>query len=327
MKSIRQFLYLDEYKMYSLFSQLFEGSTDYIVRYAEAAQEESETQKGPVASGRVLADLAATKQSQEERRILNDYAYTLFEDEIDRQGILATIEEGVVSTHVVPGSLVRVRGTAILNDMRAISSFIKNFNAFGEALTYVQSHAAREELEKTAQAALQTVRDRNQKARIKEELRAKTDLQTLAKRSNLRQDEQFLTKLASLLDFGYGDHFEIRCRPVGATSNAFYSALLKRESLRENESLTVKKFGRHAEGQFSLIGVMCQVGDPSTGAEPPKEEFTHFKEAIYNMVTALAGVETSFTGRIDNEYVVDPIAVYRLVEGTSRKDEVELSAG
>ena len=36
MKKLRQFIYLDEYKIYSLYSQVFEGFTDHIVRYSEA---------------------------------------------------------------------------------------------------------------------------------------------------------------------------------------------------------------------------------------------------------------------------------------------------
>ena len=78
MKPLRQFLYLDEYKMYSLFSQMFEGFTEYIVKDDEAKERETESQKGPIGSGRVLADLVTTKRGQEERRFLNDDAVHAF---------------------------------------------------------------------------------------------------------------------------------------------------------------------------------------------------------------------------------------------------------
>lgn len=42
------FIYLDEYKMYSLSSQLFEGLTEEIVQISSRSKEETEEQKGPL---------------------------------------------------------------------------------------------------------------------------------------------------------------------------------------------------------------------------------------------------------------------------------------
>ena len=66
----------------------------------------------------------------------------------------------------------------------------------------------------------------------------------------------------------------------------------------------MKKYGRRAEGNFSLIGVACQVGGQAAPDESSATEIKHLKQAIYNMAVALGAVETTFSGRIDDEYVL-----------------------
>ena len=85
MKKLRQFIYLDEYKIYSLYSQVFEGFTDHIVRYSEAESVDEERQRGPRESGQFLMDLTSEKTGQQEKRFLHDYAFTLFEKELESQ--------------------------------------------------------------------------------------------------------------------------------------------------------------------------------------------------------------------------------------------------
>ena len=48
---IKSFIYLDDYKMYSFSSQLFEGITQYILKEDVQAAEEQHEQKGRILSG------------------------------------------------------------------------------------------------------------------------------------------------------------------------------------------------------------------------------------------------------------------------------------
>ena len=83
MKKLRQFIYLDEYKIYSLYSQVFEGLTDHVVNYSEAEAVEENRQKGPRGSGRFLMDLTSERTGQQEKRFLHDYTFSLFEKELE----------------------------------------------------------------------------------------------------------------------------------------------------------------------------------------------------------------------------------------------------
>lgn len=58
---LKSFIYLDDQKMYSLSSQLFEGITQYILRERSDAIEEEHTQKGELMSGRIMADMMMQK--------------------------------------------------------------------------------------------------------------------------------------------------------------------------------------------------------------------------------------------------------------------------
>lgn len=44
MEKIKDFIYLDEYKMYSIFSQMSGGITEYLMKCKEATKAESEEQ-------------------------------------------------------------------------------------------------------------------------------------------------------------------------------------------------------------------------------------------------------------------------------------------
>jgi hypothetical protein len=54
MNSIKSFIYLDEYKMYSISSQLFEGLTEYVLTGEKKSFSESEQQKGTFFSGKLM---------------------------------------------------------------------------------------------------------------------------------------------------------------------------------------------------------------------------------------------------------------------------------
>lgn len=66
---IKNLIYLDEEKMYSLSSQIFQGITEYILNDNKNEKQKSESQKGPVASGKVLADVLTTSSNSSEKKI------------------------------------------------------------------------------------------------------------------------------------------------------------------------------------------------------------------------------------------------------------------
>src|SRR5690606_22962094 len=93
MNKLRSFIYLDNYKMYSISSQLFEGLTDYIVKTQQEKSTEKEHQKGPHFSGKVLANILEVDSSHHEKKFLHDFSYNLIEEELEKQGKILEIND------------------------------------------------------------------------------------------------------------------------------------------------------------------------------------------------------------------------------------------
>ena len=315
MPGIKNFLYLDEYKMYSISSQIFEGITESWINIRGTSTEGEERQSGPIASGRVIAEISQQGSQQQERKYLHDYSYTLFEQHLKTYQSVPSItpenmREFVPSWEQI--NFVEVRGNPIFNDMNIIMSTIKGFNELGEALTYVtnaeniaSAHKAVDELERTTT-------DRNQRARVRAQRKRLPNIAELANDSGLRQDPELLKNLAFLLEYGFQDQFEIQI-PIG---KYIFSANLKREYLREDEHLLVRKFSRLPDRDFVLFGVVAQapaLTDEREDDADDSETMTpqNLKEAMMQVVEGLSDIEAGFTGRLTNEVVIDPIAVYR----------------
>lgn len=75
---IKNFIYLDTDKLYSLSSQIFEGVTEYIVSESISESEQNESQKGPVGSGRVMGDILRHNDKKSEKKFLHDHSYSLY---------------------------------------------------------------------------------------------------------------------------------------------------------------------------------------------------------------------------------------------------------
>ncbi len=315
MEPIKSFLYLDEYKMYSISSQIFEGLTEYSIDSQGTINEETEKQKGPFGSGRVLGNILRSEFKIEEKRYLHDYSYSIFEHRLNEQERIRVID----STNITEAmgcveqlAFVKIRAKAVFNDMNMLKGIIEGFNDLGEALAYVTNF---DELQGVTQQLAElegTPINKSKKAKLRKKLKELSSIEALAAAQGLRQDPNFLEKLALLLDFGFQDQLEVRMNANPYT----FSANLKRDCLREDEHLLVRKYSRFPEKTFVLFGTIAQSATIVDKADPedvntinPKPD--NIKEAVMGIVEALYGIEQSFTGKLADEVVIDPIALYR----------------
>lgn len=313
MESIKNFIYLDEYKMYSLSSQIFEGITEYLIDYKSQTEEEHESQKGPVGSGRIMADILKKGIEIQEKRYLHDYSYTIFEKYLcEQEKVLVVDKENMhkLEESIPNYSFVKVKGKAIFNDIHSIKSTLENFNKIGEAIAHVTNFKKIEEVKIQFEKQKKNTKDRNQKAKLQQKFKSLTNINKLAKEQGLHQDQKFLDYLSLLLSYGFQDQFEIQI----AIKNMLFSSNLKRELLRENEALLIRKYSRITEKEFVIFGIVTQSsrdGGFELNKEDEDNEYENIKEALMNLVTHLTNMESTFSGRLSNEMIIDPIAVYR----------------
>lgn len=307
---IKNFIYLDEEKMYSLSSQLFEGVTEYVLNESTSEKGESEEQKGPVGSGRILGDILKNSERNTEKKFLNDYSYTIFEKKLidDEMVRVVSSDEGEDSQVGSDKSFIKITSKATFNDINTINNTLKNFNKIGKALAHITNFqeisAVREQLEK----AKQNTKDRNQKNKLQTQLKSmtNTNINKLATESGLQQDQGFLDDLSFVLTYGFQDQLEVQMEFV----ESIFSANLNRLCLREPEELVIRKYSRKTEVEFTLFGIITQHQREKLDELEENEDYQSIKEALMNFVSHLSNVEAKFTGRLSNEIIIDPIALY-----------------
>ena len=310
MDRLKSFIYLDEYKLYSLYSQMFEGITEFLVSSLGTQVEEGEKQKGVLGSGRELVDLLRKNEAIHEKKYLHDYQYTIFEKKLlKEERVLEISPDSIeqVDFDFPSKPLVKIKSKAIFNDINSIKATLENFNNLGEALAYVTNFKNLKEVESQLNQAKNTIKDRNQKADLQRQYNSFRNISKLAKEQGLHQDGKFLEKLNMLLTYGYQDQFEVQ---LNVCENVF-TANLNRNYLREKESTLIRKYSRITEREFVLFGMVSQVNNPMEfDQEDNSDEPESMKQALMLLFEQLANIENQFTGRLSNEIIVDPIAIY-----------------
>lgn len=307
---INNFIYLDVEKLHSLSSQIFEGITEYVLNESSTESENSESQKGPVGSGRVLGDILKQGEKTSERKFLNDYSYTIFEKKLIEDGVVSELDitkniDDVID-FISGKSFVKVKAKVTFNDINSINNTLVNFNKIGKALAHITNYKEISEVKEQLEKVRSNTKDRNQRSKLERQVKDMANINKLAKESGLQQDQGFLDDLALVLNYGFQDQLEIQMD----LSGFYFTANLKRDSLRENENLIIRKYSRQTEVDFVLFGVITQSQGSSVDDVEDSEEYENIKEALMNLVSHLTNVESTFTGRLSNEIIIDPIALY-----------------
>ncbi len=303
--------------MYSISSQIFEGLTEYVINHSKNSKQDLESQEGPVGSGRVLADIISRESSVEERKFLHDYSYNLFEEKLFDDKKVIEIEASNISKvleNLDDYEFIKVKGRLLFSDIKLISETINDFNQLGEALVYITNFQNLDQLKQQYSDVLSHAKNRNDKAFAKQASKKVNDLSAIAQKIGLNMDQGFLDRLKLVLSYGYKEQFEVKVYLSTDNGENYYlfSAPLKRNYLKEEEHLIVNKFSRYSEKEFVIFGMITQ--SKGSQADLPVKQGASpedIKQAISQMVLGILNIEKQFVGKVENEILIDPIAVYR----------------
>lgn len=307
-QSIKSFIYLDDYKLYSLSSQMFQGFTEYIISGSTASTEEEERQKGAFVSGKMMSDILKKEKSSTEKKYLHDYAFNLLESELTKRGILHTITTTDTTDTIQSKGIVKVTGRAVFNDYSSLQATMSRFNSIGESFGYFQLREQLKTIGDSVSNAMHSTKDRNQKNKIKNINTQKDALfKKILQENGLHIADDDIKHMLNIMEYGFHGELEFRVSPNGLPFQL--SAILNREYLRDSESHFVSKYSRQTEYDFTMIGIITQSG--KTNESLAECEPNGIKNACLNLVDKLTIVENGFLGRVDNECIIDPIAIYR----------------
>lgn len=208
--TIKSFIYLDEDKMYSISSQLFEGMTQYILQEETDGLNDVNSQKGNFLSGRFMADMMFQSRSKSEMRNLHDFAFNLFEKELENRGILYDVKCNDEISDLQDKGFVRIRGKIFFCDYARMQYIIENFNNIGRALGRLQGATFYEQIEEIKHNANET-KDREKRNRQQQNAKySEKQIENLLKSAGLVLDEKYVKNLSTVMKFGYQDGFEVR---------------------------------------------------------------------------------------------------------------------
>jgi hypothetical protein len=306
--TIKSFIYLDEYKLASLSSQIFEGMTDYVLKSEVDTHTENATQKGSLLKGSMMGDAITAGNASEEKRYLHDFAYTMFEKELlDRKKIYEITEEDTLET-LSSQKIVKITGKAIFDDYQAIIDTLSNFNSIGEAIAYCSMVSEGQDLKTLFNSCPQS-NDRNAKTRAKVTQKViQQKWRDLLENAGLRLEDEKIDSLLTLLRFSFRGQMAFRI--IQQEADIVALANLNKAYLRDPIEILIPRFSRKTEASLSLIGIVTQSGQHKAEYIPSLIDGEKMKSSVQNVISQLGDMEETFTGRLANELVVEPIAIY-----------------
>ena len=275
MSTIRNFIYLDNDKLNSLYSQVFEGVAEAIIESYLGETQNKEEQKG---IGKTMEEKVGEVSGISTNKVLHDYMYNKFEDKLQDKII---ISNGIESKSLIKAnSIIKVTGKTKIEDYARLSSFLGEFNKLGVALAWLQKDT------------LGT---------------AKNNIGEIVRKNGWQMDRQFTDSLGTFIDAFEKAGYEI----VIENQGEIYRGVVNRKYLRLSEENIRVLYGSKPCMNWTMVGEVTQIYPHEENAENENESGDFLKKALGNMFAAIDNVEsTFFSYGKEQVYHILPIAVY-----------------
>lgn len=275
MSVIRNFIYLDNDKLNSLYSQVFEGVAEAIIESYFGESQNKEEQKG---LGKTLEEKVGEVSGISTNKILHDHMYNKFEEKIKDKIIFCN---GIYNEFLIkPNSIIKVRGTTRIEDYARLSSFLEEFNDLGVALAWMQ----REQLGTE-----------------------KNNAREIARKKGWQLDKEFTKSLGTFTTAFEKDGYEIVVEDGGKA----YRGVINRKYLRLSEENIRVLYGSRPYMEWTMVGQVTQIHPKQERIESEEITQDYIKNALSNMFDAIDNIEaTFFSYGAKKVYHILPIAVY-----------------
>lgn len=334
-KIIRDFLYLDVDRLYSLASQVFEGVTAQIAQSFQSEQSKVESQKGVTKNADERVTEAALRT---ESKFLHDHLYHQLEERMSEAIVDIVSAESVDYEKLQQnGTFIRVKGVASIDDYNRMSSFLDEFNNFGVSLAYVGSsntgeiEQLRENLETEKEhlkSQIHSSKSPLAKSQLKQKLANLEDtsqplnfLQAFAATKGVYRDPMLLHSIKTIAETFRRGAFEINIsQPYLETTASFRSVLDKRWLRSEPEYLRSLYTGASIGTNLVVIGQITAIPDESNFSKLMENSESETSDAtslmdVLNPMFRLMGALDEMIGASTQEksVVVQPLAIYKEV--------------
>lgn len=332
MARIREFIYLDIEKLYSLYSQVFEGVADQILQSYEDEMQATDTQRRePNLEASDIETRIVEVSRRTENRFLLDHMYNKLEAKLES----AITDVGGVNQNnyqdIIGNSfIIKATGTAEIEDFDRIKELFEQYNFLGEAMYYVSTfdRDSAREFEKIVDKQryqIEMTKDKNKQSVAEKRLEKalidhKQKLSDNALAAGMGFDRMFLTYMAELTERYYPDRLDITITPQSEDKLVSFRGVIDKKWLRQSPEFLRHLYSGLASG-WTIIGPITHVPDQSSNADDKEDskndsdENKNMRSAYNNLIKAYYGLEKHFTTNASRiELIVSPLAIYREVD-------------
>ena len=275
MSVIRNFIYLDNDKMNSLYSQVFEGVAEAIIESYFGESHNKEEQKS---LGKTLEEKVGEVSGISTNKVLHDHMYNKFEEKIKDKIIVC---DGIYNESLIkPNSIIKVSGMSRVEDYTRLSSFLEEFNELGVALAWLQKEQLGTE---------------------------KNNAREIARKNGWQLEKEFTKSLGTFTTAFEKDGYEIVVENQGIS----YRGVINRKYLRLSEENIRVLYGSRPCMEWTMVGQVTQIHPKQEKARDEGKTQDNIKNALGNMFDAIDNIEaTFFSYGAEKVYHVLPITVY-----------------
>lgn len=294
--SLKNIVYIDYEKVYSLSSQLFEG-------VIHSAIEHQETSLSNINAVKVTAEKKSSKTSDTSKlsTVINphDYHYLKFERELFDRKLIQSIENGKFTPEDInTGSFIKIKASIQINDYEKLKYTTKNFTKLGYAINYVHKNDALEGIDLI-------LNNPETSPHIKKKMAAeRSKIIKKIEDLGMKSKKDFFDNLSEVLNYAYGDEIEISQE----VDDHKFTSFLTRNFLKLPPELIVKFYSRRTITEFNIVGIVTQ--SPNQNKVFPERILGDIRSAAWNMNDSLADLESTFCVPGDKEFFIEPIALY-----------------
>jgi hypothetical protein len=288
-KRIRDFVYLDTFRVRSLASQVNEGLAE-----SRRIQHAGIHETGSTVAQDVSA--ATTELRLTEDRLLLDHIYNEFED-----GVSPMLLTKGIPLDIKNSPLIKVSGTVEIEDYKQLTEYMERYNDLGKMIAFSTLEG---------------------KEKFSTDKQRENALTAHAKNVGLAQDPMLLRNLCEFVKLFNTDAFNIlfNCQ---AESGYQVRAVVNRQCLRYTDDFLRGLYAGASIVPWTMVGIATYAPSdevpeqPSAASEQPIEEM-RFKDGTPNMALMYRNMfrqsrflANTFSRSLGNEIVALPLAIYR----------------
>lgn len=277
---LRDFIYIDRDRLYSLYSQLFKGVAESVIEAFSSGKEDTKKERS-------LEQNLIEASYKIRNVVLFDYIYNSLEDKLAPQLLL--VDESTTQDDLKPSSFIKVTGKATIEDFERLIFLMKNFNDIGTALATMQMLNANK------------ANDQNKRNT------SKNAIEQYAKEKGLFLDNKLTESMVKVIENFHGSALDVTIESHSCKLGVFFKSMLDEKNMRLSSNMVRKTYGNKPIMDWTIVGEI-------TNFQPGGDAvYRIYRNTFSDMFNRIATIDGSFEVANDSQNKIiriAPIAVY-----------------